>query len=1793
MFSVKFKVKDEGRGKGGGGGSSRRGRPVSRRTSAASSMRSNLSSGGGGTASPASILSNGKKKKAGGRKDDKRRIRIITSVKGGGEEGGFGGGLLFGGGRQKAYDTLDAYTALKEERLEIHIERTSAGLGLSIAGGRGSTPFKGDDEGIFISRVTEKGPADLAGLKVGDKVLKVNGISVEDADHYDAVEVLKACGAVLVLFIAREVTRLIGHPVFDESGSVAQISVTDHQPLGDGEPGQGKMMVAPPPPPPASLGIPTTDGSNGYLGAGAPSPNTVGLPNGAAGANLGDMLANGNEITQKIILHTTLIRDQIGQGLGFCIAGGKGHVPFKDGSEGIYISRLNENGVAAKDGKIMVGDRVLAINGVDITNAHHDYAVQLLTDHQRFVRLVVQREVKGPLDALHSPRSPLVGPTGVGARTGAAGYLANRAGYTGYRRSTTDDQVGETHGSSQQPLGDPARAGPEVDAKAHEQQKVTGNGGPPALSALSPSSYAPQLAPHHHLPSSAAHEPQPHQQQQAHLQSQTQTQPQPPLPAPRTVLMQNVNNTHKQNITSYDGSNDSNGVAPKQQQPDPQTAMQVATGNGTAYAAATNNNGVVAHSTHDDSQVSARPMTSADFQAMIPSHFISGGRQVNVERGDHGPSVTVTVQKAVPDMPMLPPAPTELGTVTETITKSTFTETVMTRVTDNRLLEPLISEEVILPKDQGSLGFSIIGGTDHSCTPFGGNEPGIFISHIVAGGIAALSGKLRIGDRILKVNGTDVTQATHQEAVMELLRPCDDIKLTVQHDPLPAGFQEVHIVKQEGERLGMHIKGGLNGQRGNPLDITDEGVFISKINTNGAAKRDGRLRVGMRILQVNGLSLLGSTHQEAVDALRATGNQLHLVVCKGYEKSDLLHLAGGAGGMSASFSNNGENARIGTAEMDKGAFPGEQWLIGIAFRFSSVAGSRASETGSELSQSVSSLDRDDSVLVADAHRKLSVDKIDEEATPPQKFTSMEALDQQHQQQQQQQDVAVSGSSRALANVNPLDQQVAVMPKEKSTPEKVLDIVRAAESLALGGGPLIENGPPKSPTETTSESLQKTTTIVMSKHTLDTQAPQVERRYGSVRSLSHANEPPNGSPSLSSINNPFTVANPAVDTNTSQRDRQATSSPIPSKPTATAAQQGSAAPASTDGAGGVVQKKSSTGTPAAPSHRKSVSFDLHEDTHEFDTALDRARAAFVHHQQQQQQQQQQHHHQFVSAGKAHDGRTVDEAHGTLQHGALKSILRASSPSSSSNRSNSSTPEGGRPAGTVPGTSRYVTAIVANLDDGSEDESEESSEEEEDDDDDDNNNTNEDAAEGGGAYEVFVPPGGSSNRNGSSADPPSRKPAAPKNGDIRRAEVVRNRAATTLRQEFGQGDLVEYEHDSATNTIREVVVRGGGPERVELVSARYETLPTQRKAQFVHENTPNNLLVPEDIHRQVLLEENEVRNKLLAQYAAQEQQQHQQLQQQQQQHQYHHHLQQHHPAVALSPTDMYDSGSSSVSPMPLVAHPASPYEPSHFGRLHAATSSQELGYHHHHHLPAQIYPPVQILPVHYTKLPTPQHTIYTYASTSVPSGHPPMVASSFLQQPTHHHHHQHLVSTAAVQHHSPVAYQHHGTGPVTYVSSAHPPPPTHHRPPADAAHAMMSPPLGPKTPKSVSDKKRFFENAMEDQQKPTPKSEKVFSFLSQDEVEKLKQEEERKIATLGREKIHRRYEAEEDEDDDDQRDDHNDDDDDDDDDRGHAGKQQHLDDAADEQQTMEAAVAATAQAQKEREKADINDNNMRYV
>lgn len=57
------------------------------------------------------------------------------------------------------------------------------------------------------------------------------------------------------------------------------------------------------------------------------------------------------------------------------------------------------------------------------------------------------------------------------------------------------------------------------------------------------------------------------------------------------------------------------------------------------------------------------------------------------------------------------------------------------------------------------------------------------------------------------------------------------------------------------------------------------------MSPTGAAGRDGRLRVGLRLLEVNQQSLLGLTHAEAVQLLRSVGDTLTVLVCDGFDTS--------------------------------------------------------------------------------------------------------------------------------------------------------------------------------------------------------------------------------------------------------------------------------------------------------------------------------------------------------------------------------------------------------------------------------------------------------------------------------------------------------------------------------------------------------------------------------------------------------------------------------------------------------------------------------------------------------------------------------------------------------------------------------------------------------------------------------------------------------------------------------------------------------------------------------------------
>ncbi|XP_060920506.1 protein scribble homolog isoform X8 [Labrus mixtus] len=467
---------------------------------------------------------------------------------------------------------------IEEEEHNLTIQRQTGGLGISIAGGKGSTPYKGDDEGIFISRVSEEGPAARAGVKVGDKLLEVNGVDLHGAEHHTAVEALRSSGSTVSMSVLRE------RMVEPENA----ITTTPLRPEDDYFPRERRSSGL-------AFNLETT-------------------PSGPQ---------------QR--LSTCLIRND--KGLGFSIAGGKGSTVYRTGDTGIYISRIAEGGAAHRDSTLRVGDRVISINGVDMTEARHDQAVALLTGTSPTIALLVERDPKAP---------------------------------------------GGSPGQSR--------------ARAHS----------------------------------------------------------PPPPEPSD--------------------------SPDQEE-----------------------EGLSIHGNHLSQMEDEYPI-----------------------------------------------------------------------------------EEVILMKSGGPLGLSIVGGSDHASHPFGVNEPGVFISKVIPHGLACQSG-LRVGDRILEVNAIDLRHATHQEAVRALLANKQEIRMLVRRDPSPPGMQEIVIQKQPGEKLGISIRGGAKGHAGNPFDQTDEGIFISKVSSTGAAARDSRLQVGMRILEVNNHSLLGMTHTEAVRVLRAVGDSLFMLVCDGFD----------------------------------------------------------------------------------------------------------------------------------------------------------------------------------------------------------------------------------------------------------------------------------------------------------------------------------------------------------------------------------------------------------------------------------------------------------------------------------------------------------------------------------------------------------------------------------------------------------------------------------------------------------------------------------------------------------------------------------------------------------------------------------------------------------------------------------------------------------------------------------------------------------------------------------------------
>lgn len=260
----------------------------------------------------------------------------------------------------------------------------------------------------------------------------------------------------------------------------------------------------------------------------------------------------------------------------------------------------------------------------------------------------------------------------------------------------------------------------------------------------------------------------------------------------------------------------------------------------------------------------------------ISSRLTTGGSQmshISSSSGVVAPPPPQTV--ASPD----PPTPTEP-------LNNTTSSDITSCSESSSGLEAGVRKVEITRGPGDSLGVSIAGGKD---SPLG--DVPIFIAMIQASGVAAKTHQLKVGDRIVSVGGQSVDGLSHSQVVdilknsygnisMEVVADTNINAIASQVESLSGssgvsastdthtsahseGPRQRSITLEKGsEGLGFSIVGGFGSPHG------DLPIYVKTVFSKGAAAVDGRLKRGDQILSVNGESLQGVTHEQAVTVLK-------------------------------------------------------------------------------------------------------------------------------------------------------------------------------------------------------------------------------------------------------------------------------------------------------------------------------------------------------------------------------------------------------------------------------------------------------------------------------------------------------------------------------------------------------------------------------------------------------------------------------------------------------------------------------------------------------------------------------------------------------------------------------------------------------------------------------------------------------------------------------------------------------------------------------------------------------------
>ncbi|NXX63279.1 LNX2 protein, partial [Scopus umbretta] len=176
------------------------------------------------------------------------------------------------------------------------------------------------------------------------------------------------------------------------------------------------------------------------------------------------------------------------------------------------------------------------------------------------------------------------------------------------------------------------------------------------------------------------------------------------------------------------------------------------------------------------------------------------------------------------------------------------------------------SFQVTLHKRDSSeqLGIKLVRRTD---------EPGVFILDLLEGGLAAQDGRLCSNDRVLAINGHDLKHGTPELAAQVIQVICIPyliltmLFILVKQDLSQCvTCQEKHITvkKEPHESLGMTVAGGRGSKSG------ELPIFVTSVQPHGCLARDGRIKRGDVLLNINGIDLTNLSHSEAVAMLKAS-----------------------------------------------------------------------------------------------------------------------------------------------------------------------------------------------------------------------------------------------------------------------------------------------------------------------------------------------------------------------------------------------------------------------------------------------------------------------------------------------------------------------------------------------------------------------------------------------------------------------------------------------------------------------------------------------------------------------------------------------------------------------------------------------------------------------------------------------------------------------------------------------------------------------------------------------------------